>query len=231
MKNLFIIPARSGSKGIPDKNLKLICGVPMFVWSIVHAKYLANTKDTICVSSDSWDYLKIAEKWGVDIIKRNTKLSTDDASTESVMEDVVNRYNFEEQDNIILLQPTSPLRSKETLNKFTKLFLNNVESALTVKETTNFEWISLEKDKFKPLYKSREPRQKMNPRYEENGSIYYTKMKYFKKYKNRVSNNSKIVIQNSIESIDIDSIDDLNLAQSIGKVFNTQWKEELKNHN
>ena len=41
MKNIFIIPARSGSKGIKNKNLKLINGIPLFVWSVIHAKYIA----------------------------------------------------------------------------------------------------------------------------------------------------------------------------------------------
>ena len=47
MKNIFIIPARSGSKGIKNKNLKLINGIPLFVWSIIHAKYIAKKDDLI----------------------------------------------------------------------------------------------------------------------------------------------------------------------------------------
>lgn len=60
MKNIFIIPARSGSKGIKNKNLKLISGIPMFVWSIIHAKYITEENDLVVVSSDSEKYLKIA---------------------------------------------------------------------------------------------------------------------------------------------------------------------------
>ena len=63
MKNIFIIPARSGSKGIPNKNIKPINGIPMFVWSIIHAKFIANKDDIILVSSDSAKYLNIAERW------------------------------------------------------------------------------------------------------------------------------------------------------------------------
>ena len=70
MKNVFIIPARSGSKGIPDKNLKLINGIYMFVWSIIHAKYISEKDDVVLVSSDSNKYLNIAKRWGAVPIKR-----------------------------------------------------------------------------------------------------------------------------------------------------------------
>ena len=69
MKNLFIIPARSGSKGIIDKNIQPINGIPLFVWSIIHAKYMSSSGDYICVSSDSDKYLSIAENWGADPLK------------------------------------------------------------------------------------------------------------------------------------------------------------------
>ena len=92
MKNLFIIPARSGSKGIIDKNIQPINGIPLFVWSIIHAKYMSSSGDYICVSSDSDKYLSIAENWGADSLKRSKKLSSDTAFTEPVMEDVINQY-------------------------------------------------------------------------------------------------------------------------------------------
>ena len=85
-KNIFIIPARSGSKGIKNKNIKLLNGVEMFAWSIIHAKYLSSKNDLIIVSSDSEKYLKIAEKWGA-VYKRPKSLSGDKVFTEPVMED------------------------------------------------------------------------------------------------------------------------------------------------
>jgi CMP-N,N'-diacetyllegionaminic acid synthase len=230
MNNIFIIPARAGSKGIEDKNIQLVGKLPLFVWSIVHAKYLADEKDIICVSSDSEDYLKVAEKWGVDIRKRSSNLSTDNAPTESVMEDVINQYRLDEEDNIFLLQPTSPLRSKETLNKFIELINKNAESILTVRETNNFEWINVTKDIYKPMYSSRPMRQDTSPKYEENGSVYCTKLKTFNKYKNRVNDKSNIVVQNEIESIDVDTASQLKLVQSISEIFNSQWEDEISNH-
>ena len=159
MKNLFIIPARSGSKGIKDKNIQTINGIPLFVWSIIHARYLSSDGDYICVSSDSEKYLSIAKNWGADPLKRSKKLSADNAFTEPVMEDVINQYDLDEEDNIFLLQPTSPLRSKKSLDKFTNLIKNNVDSGLSVKETYQFEWIQKNQNIYKPNYIERPRRQ------------------------------------------------------------------------
>ena len=77
VKSVFIIPARSGSKGIPNKNLKLINGIPMFVWSIIHASFIANNEDYIIVSSESDHYLEIAKRWGATPVKRPLELAKD----------------------------------------------------------------------------------------------------------------------------------------------------------
>ena len=115
-KNIFIIPARSGSKGIKNKNTKLISGIEMFVWSIIHAKFLSNKNDLIIVTSDSKNYLQIAEKWGATPFLRSPELSGDKVFTEPVMLDVLKEIEAPANDKVILLQPTSPLRSKKTLN-------------------------------------------------------------------------------------------------------------------
>ena len=227
MKNLFIIPARSGSKGIKDKNIQTINGIPLFVWSIIHARYLSSDGDYICVSSDSEKYLSIAKNWGADPLKRSKKLSADNAFTEPVMEDVINQYDLDEEDNIFLLQPTSPLRSKKSLDKFTNLIKNNVDSGLSVKETYQFEWIQKNQNIYKPNYIERPRRQDMEPKYIENGSVYFTKLKYFRKYTNRVSVNSQLVIMDDFESIEIDNIEELELVKNLSVKFNQQWLKEL----
>ena len=227
MKNLFIIPARSGSKGIKDKNIQTVNGIPLFVWSIIHARYLSSDGDYICVSSDSDKYLSIAKNWGADPIKRSKKLSEDNAFTEPVMEDAINQYDLDEEDNIFLLQPTSPLRSKKSLDKFINLINSNVDSGLSVKETYQFEWIKKNKNIYKPNYIERPRRQDMKPKYIENGSVYFTKLKYFRKYTNRVSVNSRLVIMDEFESIEIDNSEELELVKSLSVKFNQQWLKEL----
>jgi len=227
MKKVFIIPARSGSKGIPDKNLKKINGIQMFVWSIIHAKYISTDEDIICVSSDSEEYLKLAREWGAETRLRPSELATDTAPTEPVMEDVINQYDLDENDNIILLEPTTPLRSKSSLNQLKKLIDEGENSVLSVKEVYEFEWCLSDNGNFQPTYKERKRRQDMNPRYHENGSIYFTKLRIFNDLKNRVNHESKLIVMNEIESIDVDSIDQLNLVNFLSLKFNEQWQEEV----
>ncbi len=228
MKNLIIIPARSGSKGIKNKNLMRINGISLLELSILHAKYISNEDDIICVSSDSKEYLKIASDLNVETRLRPQELVTDEAFTEPVMEDVINQYELDDNDNIILLQPTSPFRSKQLLNELKNVINDGEESVLTVYESYQFEWGKLNEKYYYPKYKRRPRRQDMEPRYIENGSIYLVKLKIFNSLKNRVDNKSKLIISSHLESIDIDSLEDLKIAELLGKEFNEQWKEEIK---
>jgi CMP-N,N'-diacetyllegionaminic acid synthase len=226
MKSIFIIPARSGSKGIPNKNIKLINGLPMFVWSIIHAKYIAKNNDIVCVSSDSQDYLQIASDWGAETRLRPSDLAKDESPTEPVMEDVIKQYNLEDDDNVILLEPTTPLRSKESLGILSQMIDRGESSVVSVKETYQFEWKAADNDYFSPDYVGRPRRQDMQPRYIENGSLYFTKIKTFIHLNNRISKLSKVIIMNEAESIDVDNLEQLSLVNQLGLEFNTQWEKE-----
>ena len=149
MKNVFIIPARSGSKGIPDKNLKLINGISMFVWSIIHAKYISEKNDVVLVSSDSNKYLNIAKRWGAVPIKRPKELASDEAFTEPVMTHAISKINMDPEDNVILLQPTSPLRSKRLMNQL-KEELKRTNSAISLTESYEFNWVLIDDVHVKP---------------------------------------------------------------------------------
>jgi CMP-N,N'-diacetyllegionaminic acid synthase len=229
MKSIFIIPARSGSKGIPNKNIKTLNGLPMFVWSIIHAKYIAKNNDVVCVSSDSQDYLQIANEWGAETRLRPSNLARDESPTEPVMKDVIKQYDLDGDDNVILLQPSSPLRTKKSLKKLSQMIREGEKSIVSVKEAYEFEWEAVNQDYFSPKYTGRPRRQDMQPRYIENGSIYLTKINIFKKFNNRISELSKLIIMNEIESIDVDNLDELNLANQLGLEFNLQWKKQQTN--
>ncbi len=116
-KVLAVIPARSGSKGLKDKNIKDLCGKPMMVYSI-EAALKSGIFDTIHVSTDSEKYKNIALDYGADVpFLREETLSTDFANSWDVVRFVVSEYekrgkNF---DIIVLLQPTSPLRTAENI--------------------------------------------------------------------------------------------------------------------
>ena len=112
MKNIAIIPARSGSKGLPDKNIKLLCGKPLLAYSI-EAALESMMFDTVHVSTDSEHYTQISKSFGADVpFLRSVENSSDAASSWDVVLEVLIRYaklgiQF---DNFMLLQPTSPLR-------------------------------------------------------------------------------------------------------------------------
>ena len=128
---LAIIPARSGSKGLPGKNIKDLCGKPLINWSIDSAK---NCKyvDDIYVSTDSNDIANVARTAGVEIKKlRPQELASDTASSMDVVrfsiEDAEVRYK-KNYDFIVLLEPTSPLRESVDIDSALESLINNPDA-------------------------------------------------------------------------------------------------------
>ena len=117
MKNIAIITARSGSKGLPHKNIKLLAGKPLIAWSI-EAALESGMFDTVMVSTDSEEYARIAREYGAEVpFLRSEANSQDNSSSWSVVEEVINNYRNlgREFDTFMLLQPTSPLRTGEDI--------------------------------------------------------------------------------------------------------------------
>lgn len=113
MRNLAIIPARSGSRGLPDKNVRELRGKPLLAYSIQAARD-SGLFARVAVSTDSARYAQVAEKWGASVpFLRPAQLADDRASSWDVVIDVVNRLQAlgESFDTIALLQPTSPART------------------------------------------------------------------------------------------------------------------------
>ncbi|MCT7466008.1 acylneuraminate cytidylyltransferase family protein [Aliarcobacter cryaerophilus] len=120
MKNRFlaIIPARGGSKRLPQKNILDLCGKPLISWSIeaaLKSKYISK----VVVSSDDEDILNISSNFGADIIKRPYELANDTATTFDAVKHTID--NFENYDYIVLLQPTSPLRNEKHIDEAIEL--------------------------------------------------------------------------------------------------------------
>lgn len=198
----------------------------MFVWSIIHAKYISEKDDVVLVSSDSDKYLSIAKRWGAIPIKRPKELASDKAFTEPVMTHAISKIDMDLEDNVILLQPTSPLRSKRLMNQL-KEELKQTDSAISLTESYEFNWVLIDDLHVKPMYTKRPRRQDMKPQLAENGSIYFTKYKHYKKFENRVYKRAKPLIVNFYESIEIDTIEELNLIQTISKEFNSEWLQNI----
>ena len=110
MKNIAIIPARGGSKRLPNKNILLLDGIPLIAHSIMYAQKNINVIDAIFVSTDDERIKEIALKYGAQVIERPKELSGDLEPTVSALKHCLEVINDKEIENVILLQPTNPLR-------------------------------------------------------------------------------------------------------------------------
>jgi CMP-N-acetylneuraminic acid synthetase len=115
---LGLIPARGGSKGIPRKNLRLIAGRPLVVWSIEAAKR-SRLIDSVAVSTEDAEIARVAAEAGAEIINRPPELATDEASTEDVMQHAL---SVRPADVVVLLQPTSPVRDHDLIDRCIEQF-------------------------------------------------------------------------------------------------------------
>lgn len=137
MKLLYIIPARGGSKGIPHKNIRLLAGKPLIVYTIDVARALSEDK-YICVSTDDIEIIHVVEETGLSIpFKRPDCLATDTASTYDVLLHAIHYYEQlgEFFDGVVLLQPTSPLRTAEQVKNAIRLFDNSIDAVVSVCES------------------------------------------------------------------------------------------------
>ncbi len=223
-KKYFIIPARKGSKGIKDKNIVNLGGLPLFAWSLIHANYMCTGEDTVLFSSDSDEYLELASEYSPILIKRNESLANDSSSTESVMAHALENFKLSDDNDIILLQPTSPFRYKKTLDRFLEIINSGSESTVTVKATHPFIWKESKNGTYKKNFSERLPRQISNPTFIETGSMYQVKAGYFNKHKVRNKEYSNILITEEIENIDIDLDIDLELSRIHVQEYKKQWK-------
>ena len=138
MKILYLIPARGGSKGIPHKNIKLLDGKPLIQYSIDVARQLAEDND-ICVSTDDIEIKTVAENLGLEVpFLRPTYLASDTATTSDVIIHALEFYNNQgkKYDVVVLLQPTSPLRTVQNVKDCLALYDDTLDMVTTVKESS-----------------------------------------------------------------------------------------------
>ena len=222
MNIISIIPARGGSKGLPKKNIKQFLGEPLIVHSINYS--LSSTRiNTTYVTTDDPEIKKISKKAGATIINRPKSLSGDTATTESAIEHALQNITIE-PDIVVLLQPTSPFRPENSLDKAIEHFIfNNYDSLLSITPTHNFIW-NVSNDIAIPRYnfKNRPRRQDINNEnmnYIENGSLYIFKTNHFKNHNNRLGGRIGYVIFDEKFSKEIDSKLDFTILEEINKRF------------
>ena len=182
MKKIAIITARSGSKGLPNKNVLFANGKPLMAYSI-EAALESREFEKIIVSTDSQEYIDLLSHYPIEFIKRSAELSSDKASSFVVIEDVLNRYSHVEYDYFVLLQPTSPLRTAQHIqeaNKKFEAYFDKFDFLVSVsdahKPTTLTRPIDEDESlkNFKLDY-SNYARQQYHPEYSPNGAIFSAK--------------------------------------------------------
>ena len=134
---LGITPARGGSRDIPKKNIKEICGKPLIAWTIEAAKK-SKLLDTYVVSTEDKEIAEIARRYGAEVIPRPPELSTDEATTLSVLQDVLKRIDA---DVVVLLQCTSPIRDEGLIDYCIGRFLETKADSLATGSICElYEW-------------------------------------------------------------------------------------------
>lgn len=224
MRSIAIIPARSGSKGLKDKNIKLLNGKPLIAYTIEAAKN-SNLFDEVFVSTDSEYYAMIARKWGANVpFLRSADLSTDGASSWSVVRDAVESFKQigQEFDVVALLQPTSPLRDAEDIiNSFHILNSKDAKAVVAVSEVDHSPlWSNtLPLDHSLTNFLNEEilqtPRQSLPAFYRINGAIYVVKTDFLLSTNNIYEEKCFATVMSKENSVDIDDIIDFKIAEAL----------------
>ena len=220
-KNIIaLIPARGGSKGIPKKNIKKFMGIPLIAHSIKYALSCEKINE-IYVTTDNTEIAEICSNLGAKIIKRPNNISSDTATTESAIEHALSVVNTN-PDIIVLLQPTSPLRPKKTLQKALKIFMDkNYDSLLSISPTHKFFW-QISEEKIIPKYNyinwtRRQDLKESEISYIENGSLYIFSYQHFLKNKNRLGGKIGYIKFSEEYGLEIDSELDFKILETIAK--------------
>ena len=222
MNNIAIVPARSGSKGLKDKNIKLLKDKPLLAYSIEAAQQ-SGLFECVHVSTDSEKYAKIAEQYGADIpFLRTEELSGDMAGSWDVVRFVLREYEKRGQcfDTVTLLQPTSPLRNAEHIRAAYELYQKKgAKAVVSVCEMEHSPlWSNTLPENLSMEHFQRDevvntPRQALPAYYRLNGAIYIVDTDYLFETQNFYKKDCYAYIMSQRESVDIDGEMDFKLAE------------------
>lgn len=212
MKILAVIPARAGSKGIPNKNIRIIKGKPLIYFSIKNATESKYITDVI-VTTDSPEIITIAKQMGVAFKERKKELCGDSITLDSVIYDAI--PNNQAWDYIITMQPTSPTLKVETLDSAIEYALkNDLDTLISAVNKPHLSWSENDSGKKVPNYKQRLNRQYLPPNYLETGAFVISKYSVVNE-NTRIGEKVDVFSLSEEESIDIDTFEDLHLAKAV----------------
>ena len=190
--NIAFIPARGGSKSIPMKNIKPLCGKPLIYWTL-KAACEANCTDKVIVATDSEKIKQVVYDFGfnkVEVYDRDPQNAQDTSSTESVMLEYIEKTGLKENDKFTLIQATSPLLKSEHIDgMFKKLEESGADSIFSAVREKQFHWIETPEG-VKPVNynpQNRPRRQEFAGLLAENGACYINSVGNIVKDKCRLS--------------------------------------------
>lgn len=225
---IALITARGGSKGLPRKNILPLGNTPLIGWSIqaaIDSKFI----DRIFVSTEDQKIADVSLKLGAEIIPRPLELSADNSSSEDVIEHAIkyldgNKINVE---TLILLQPTSPLRTSQHINEAIELYEQKCANCvISVFEPTHSPvkaYVEKDDGSISGLFSKSAPysrRQDLPRAFQPNGAIYAFSVTKFKEYNQIPRDNVYPYIMSENLSADIDTLDDLLNVELILKSKN-----------
>jgi CMP-N-acetylneuraminic acid synthetase len=216
-KTIAIIPARGGSKRLPQKNTKLLDDKPLIAYSILYAKANPEIIDEIYVSTDDIEIQNIAIQYGAKVIKRPQVISGDFEPTVSALKHVLQNCG-EEIENVILLQPTNPLRPVTLLKEAFQIFLElNSDSLFTVTRN-NQKFGTIKENEFLPFnYQIGQRSQDLEPLFFENGLLYISKAKLILEEKIISNQAFPMIVNHLFVQVDIDTQEDFDYAEYLIK--------------
>ena len=223
MKILYVIPARGGSKGLPGKNIKPLAGKPLIGYSVDVARKLADDAD-ICVTTDDADIIAVVEGMGLKVpFVRPEELATDRSGTYEVLLHALDFYEAKgiHYDVLVLLQPTSPLRTADDVRACLNLYSPDIDMVVSVKQAaTNPYYNAFELDAAGFLHISKGDgrytrRQDAPPVWEYNGAVYVINTVSLRKMTLGEFPRRRMCEMSAEHSIDIDTIADFLHAESI----------------
>jgi CMP-N,N'-diacetyllegionaminic acid synthase len=219
MTNVAVILARGGSKGIPKKNLSDFCGKPLISWTIEQA-LSTRALDSVWVSSDDQEILRLSRKYNVGEIKRPKNLSNDNASSEVGW---LHALDFLDDQGVpvtslVAPQCTSPVRSNSDFEgALSKFFKDDLDSLFSATKIPDFNLWRTSKngqlESFTYDYQQRGRRQEKPDQYLENGSFWIFRPEVIRTHKNRLGGKMGIWLMDFWKSFQIDEPEDIAFCE------------------
>jgi CMP-N,N'-diacetyllegionaminic acid synthase len=216
---LAVVPARRGSKGLPLKNLRPLAGVPLLVHSI-RAALAASLVNAVVVSTEDDEIAAVAAAHGATVVKRPAELATDTAQNNGVLRHVLESFPGQYR-HVVLLQPTSPLRSAAHIDAcLDPLIRGAARSAMTITPVEHHpgKAVHLNGDLVEPFTNEADMearRQTMREVYRQNGAVYAVGVEDFLTHDRLYLRPCHGVVVPAEDSVDIDSELDLMLAELV----------------